>query len=211
MQLLVNLLPCQPLKLPQQRAWTAACCVTMLQQLCPGEERGEEACSAVAQKSGIQLYHCEMHPSQGGSVECTQHLAPALLPRVPKFFFMRDTLRANSAQGVSTTHTGAVACAGQSRGLAGGVVAGVLHLCFELTQHGDSIAAILPGLSAALQQEPALCAPLLPSLALLAQLSPQSTADDIMAEMLSLCSSLPSIPSSVRGVVPSSIYTAVCG
>ena len=125
--------------------------------------------------------------------------------------FMRDTLRAKSAQGVCTTHTGAVGCAGQSRGLAGGVVAGVLHLCFELTQHGDSIAAILPGLSAALQQEPALCAPLLPSLALLAQLSPQSTADDIMAEMLSLCSSLPSIRSSVRGVVPPSIYTAVCG
>ena len=89
-------------------------------------------------------------------------------------------------------------------------MAGVLHLCFELTQHGDSIAAILPGLSAALQQDPALCAPLLPSLALLAQLSPQSTADDIMAHILSLCSSLPSIPSSVRGVVPPSIYTAVC-
>lgn len=29
--LLISLLPCLPLKLPQQRAWAAACCVTALQ------------------------------------------------------------------------------------------------------------------------------------------------------------------------------------
>ena len=68
MQLLMSLLPWQPLKLPQQRAWTAACCVTMLQQHYQGEGRSEEACPALAQKSGMQLYHCEMHPSQVGSV-----------------------------------------------------------------------------------------------------------------------------------------------
>jgi hypothetical protein len=53
MQLLLSVLPWQPLKLPQQRAWTTACCVTMLQQHYPGEGRGEEAYQSLARKSGI--------------------------------------------------------------------------------------------------------------------------------------------------------------
>ena len=72
-------------------------------------------------------------------------------------------------------------------------------MCFELTQHGDSIAGIIPGLSAALQKDVGLLHACLPSMALLAQLSPQHAADDVMDHILSLCSRLESLPPSLRG------------
>lgn len=79
--------------------------------------------------------------------------------------------------------------------------AGVLHMCFELTQHDNSIAGILPGLAAILQKHKGLLHACLPSLALLAQLSPQSTADAIMDDMLPLCSELGSAPCLLRGML----------
>ena len=79
--------------------------------------------------------------------------------------------------------------------------AGVLHICFELTQHSNSIAGILPGLAAILQENKGLLSACLPSMALLAQLSPQSTADDIMDQMLRLCSGLDSMPCLLRGML----------
>ena len=89
--------------------------------------------------------------------------------------------------------------AGCSAGLAQRAADGVLHMCFELTQHGDSIAGILPGLSAALQKDVGLLQACLPSMALLAQLSPQHAADAVMDHMLALCSRLQSLPASLRG------------
>ena len=79
--------------------------------------------------------------------------------------------------------------------------AGVLHMCFELTQHGNSIAGILPGLAAILQKNKCLLSACLPSIALLAQLSPQSTADAIMDCMLRLCSELDGVPCLLRGML----------
>ncbi len=75
----------------------------------------------------------------------------------------------------------------------------VLHVCFELTQHGNSILGILPDLSRALRKDRALLQACLPSLALLAQVSPQHAADVIMDDMLSLCTGLDSLPPSLRG------------
>jgi len=74
-------------------------------------------------------------------------------------------------------------------------------MCFELTQHSNSIAGILPGLAAILQENKGLLSACLPSMALLAQLSPQSTADDIMDQMLRLCSGLDSMPCLLRGML----------
>lgn len=76
---------------------------------------------------------------------------------------------------------------------------GALHMCFELTQHGESLARILPDLSAALQQDTALLHAGLPSMALLAQLSTQHAADAIMGHMLKMCIRLDSLPPAVRG------------
>ena len=66
----------------------------------------------------------------------------------------------------------------------------VLHMCFALTQHGNSILGILLDLSRALRKDKALLQACLPSLALLAQVSPQYAAEGIVDEMLSLCSLL---------------------
>ena len=77
-----------------------------------------------------------------------------------------------------------------------------LHLCFELTRHGDSIVGILPGLASVLQQDVALLHACLPSMALLAHLSPRSTADAIMDHILGLCSSVDSLSSGVTGNLP---------
>ena len=75
----------------------------------------------------------------------------------------------------------------------------MLHLCFELTQRGNSIMGILPGLSAGLRKDRDLLRACLPSMALLAQLSPQHAADAIMDHMLSLCSGLDGLPTSLKG------------
>ena len=81
-------------------------------------------------------------------------------------------------------------------------VAASLHLCFELTRHGDSIVGILPGLASVLQRDVGLLHACLPSMALLAHLSPRNTADAIMGHVLGLCSSLNSISPGVRGTLP---------
>ena len=75
----------------------------------------------------------------------------------------------------------------------------VLHMCFELTKHGNSVMGILRELSRALRKDLALLKACLPSLALLAQASPQHAADAIVDEMLSLCTGLDSLPPSLTG------------
>lgn len=93
-------------------------------------------------------------------------------------------------------------CADCCAELAGKTVAGALHLCFELAHHGESTVSILPGLVAALREDGALLQACLPSLALLAQLCPQSTANTLMVDMLSLCSCSGTVPYSLRGARP---------
>ena len=75
----------------------------------------------------------------------------------------------------------------------------VLHMSFELTEHGNSIMGILLELTRALQKDTALLQACLPSLAVLAQVSPQHAADAIMDEMLGLCTGLDSLPLSLIG------------
>ena len=60
---------------------------------------------------------------------------------------------------------------------------------------------ILPGLASVLQEDVALLYACLPSMALLAQTSPRSTADAIMDHILGLCSSSDSISPGVRGTL----------
>ncbi|CAL5220764.1 g2828 [Coccomyxa viridis] len=94
-------------------------------------------------------------------------------------------------------------------GLSGRTAMAVLHVCFELTQHGNSILGILPDLSRALRKDRALLQACLPSLALLAQVSPQHAADVIMDDMLSLCTGLDSLPPSLRGLLEMPLLTSV--
>lgn len=81
-------------------------------------------------------------------------------------------------------------------------MAASLHLCFELTRHGDSIIGIQPGLASVLQTDVAMLHACLPSMALLAQISPRNTADAIMDHILGLCSSLDSLSPGVKGSLP---------
>lgn len=90
-------------------------------------------------------------------------------------------------------------------------MAASLHLCFELTRHGDSIVGILPGLASVLQRDVGLLHACLPSMALLAHLSPRNTADAIMGRVLGLCSSLDSISPGVRGTLPHLIVADCVG
>ena len=97
-ELLVGVLPGLPLKLPQQRAWATACCVTTLQLCNLQEDRGEPALiflrdshkesqhilllvhmpasqSSILETLELSLREKPSQAIQGRELSCSRHLA----------------------------------------------------------------------------------------------------------------------------------------